>query len=156
MNEEINDMVGDLIDQLQTTNREARQVKKESNPIKKENLEEYVIQKSGSLVEGTLDMIETVKDYIVSAPESKDVSSLAELINAATNAVETLNKIVLSTKKSDTALQIKEMDITSKRELQEVDSEVRLKLTREEVFKTLLSDSKPIEAEIIENKRIEE
>jgi hypothetical protein len=120
--------------------------------ISKDNLEDYVIRKSSALVDGTIDMVETVRDYIVSAPESKDVSSLAELINAATNAVETLNKIVLSNKKNTTLVKVKEMDIASKKELQAADTDTKLLLTREEMFKALLDTAKPVEAEIIENK----
>lgn len=156
MSSEINDMVGDLIDQLQHTNNEARTISKTKDPVTKDNLEDYIIQKSSSLVDGTIDMVETVKDYITSAPESKDVASLAELINAATNAVETLNKIVLSNKKNATIIKAKEMDIASRKELQQAESDTRLKLTREEMFKMLVNNIKPVEAEIIENKRIEE
>lgn len=156
MSSEINDMVGDLIDQLQDTNKEARAIAKTKDPITKENLEEYIIQKSSSLVDGTIDMVDTVKDYITSAPESKDVASLAELINAATNAVETLNKIVLSNKKNETIIKAKEMEIASRKELQQTESDTKLKLTREEIFKMLVNNIKPVEAEIIENKRIED
>jgi|688.fasta_scaffold106114_2 hypothetical protein len=154
MSDEINEMVGDLISQLQQNNTEARTVSKIKEPLLKENLEDFVIQKSSLLVDGTIDMVETVKDYITSAPESKDVASLAELINAATNAVETLNKIVLSNKKNNTIVKIKEMDIESKKELQQTDNETKLKLTREEMFK-LLINNKPIEAEVIETKQLE-
>jgi hypothetical protein len=153
MNEEINEMVGDLIEQLQSNDTQEKQLSKPMNgDISKDNLEDYVIRKSSALVDGTIDMVETVRDYIVSAPESKDVSSLAELINAATNAVETLNKIVLSNKKNTTLVKVKEMDIASKKELQAADTDTKLLLTREEMFKALLDTAKPVEAEIIENK----
>lgn len=156
MNEEINEMVGDLIGQLQTsTNEQSQPLRVSREEISKDNLEDYVIRKSSALVDGTINMVETVSDYIVSAPESKDVASLAELINAATNAVETLNKIVLSNKKNNTLVKVKEMDIASKKELQEADADVKIKLTREEMIKALINNAKPIEAEIIENKRID-
>jgi hypothetical protein len=155
MNEEINSMVGDLIDQLQNTHKDEVQSEETNQPVDKDNLEDYVIRKSSALVDGTIDMVETVRDYIVSAPESKDVASLAELINAATNAVETLNKIVLSNKKNSTLMKVKEMDIASKKELQQTDANNKLQLTREEVFKRLIDNAKPVEAEIIENKRID-
>lgn len=153
MSEEINEMVGDLISQLQQSNTEVRSRSRAREPLTKENLEDFVIQKSSLLVDGTIDMVETVKDYITSAPESKDVASLAELINAATNAVETLNKIVLSNKKNNTIMKIKEMDIESKRELQQAESDTKIQLTREEMFKMLINN-KPIEAEIVETKQL--
>jgi len=157
MNEDINEMVGDLIGQLQTsTSEHDTPIRQQREEISKDNLEDYVIRKSSALVDDTIDMVSTVRDYIVSAPESKDVASLAELINAATNAVETLNKIVLSNKKNSTLVKVKEMDIASRKELQEADADVKLKLTREEMFKALLNNAKPVEAEIIENKLVEE
>jgi len=157
MSDEINDMVGDLIEQLQSSEVEKLQPTRRSvENVSKDNLEDYVIRKSSALVDSTIDMVETVRDYIVSAPESKDVASLAELVNATTNAIETLNKIVLSNKKNTTLVKVKEMDIDSKKELHQADNDTKLKLTREEMFKMLLNSAKPIEAEIIENKRIEE
>lgn len=154
MEEEYNDMVGDLIEQLQTTNTQARQITREKDPLKKEEVENFVIQKSGALVEGTLEMIENVKDYISGAPESKDVASLAELITAATNAIETLNKIVLSNNKNATLVKVKEMDIEAKKQLQQTEADTKLLITREEIFKALINKTQPIEAEVIENKLI--
>ena len=150
MSDEINEMVGDLIEQLQSADEQEHVNTRPREEVSKDNLEDYVIRKSSALVDGTIDMVETVRDYIVSAPESKDVASLAELINAATNAVETLNKIVLSNKKNSTLVKVKEMDISAKKQLQEADTDTRLKLTREEVFKALLNN-RPIEAEIIDS-----
>ncbi len=151
MSEEVNEMVGDLIQQLQTSNKKALKVQRVVDPATRENLEDYVIKQSSSLVEDTLEVVDIVKDYMISAPESKDVSSLAELINAATNAVETLNKIVLSTKKNETIIKVKDMDIAAKKDLQETDINSTLKLTREEALKNLLKNIKPIEVDIIED-----
>jgi len=152
----MHNIMDDLISQLQTTNQTATAVAtpRLQETVTKDNLEDYVIQKSSALVTGTIDMVDTVRDYIVSAPESKDVSSLAELINAATNAVETLNKIVLSNKKNTTLVKVKEMDIASKKELQDTNNEAQLRITREEAFKLLAANTKPIEAEIIESKPV--
>lgn len=150
-----NNVVGDLIDQLQTTNRQATAARRENDPLKKEEIENFVIQKSGKLIEGTLEMIENVKDYISGAPESRDVSALAELISAATNSLETLNKMVLSNNKNKTLVDIKKMDIDAKKDLQNSENQTKLLATREEVFKAILDRVEPIEAEIIENKKID-
>jgi len=155
MEDEPNITVEDLLTQLQTPSCTDKTPKNEREPIRKEDLEDFVIQKSGSLVEDTLEMIGNVKDYITSAPESKDVSSLAELINAASSAIETLNKIVISNKKNETAVKIKELDITTKKELHTAEESLKAALTREEIFKMLFKEAKPVEAQIIENKQIE-
>ena len=47
------------------------------------------------------------------------------------------------------------MDIDSRKELQAAEAETRIALTREEVYKMLLNNAKPIEAEIISDKRLD-
>lgn len=149
MSEELNEMVGDLLEQLNDANQKAEQAKKESNPLKKEDMEKFVIEKAGKLVEESIEVVSNVKEYISSAPESKDVGSLAELIAATSTAIETLNKIIVTDKKNDTLIKAKEMDISSRRELKEADANQKLLATREQVFKMLI-DSANKSAKIID------
>lgn len=149
MSEELNEMVGDLLEQLNNANQKAEQAKKESNPLKKEDMERFVIEKAGKLVEESIEVVSNVKEYISSAPESKDVGSLAELIAATSTAIETLNKIIVTDKKNDTLIKAKEMDISSRRELKEADTNQKLLATREQVFKMLI-DSANKSAKIID------
>ena len=154
MSEELNEMVGDLLSQLNVANKKAEVVAKESNPLTKENIERFVIEKAGKLVEESIDVVTNVKEYISSAPESKDVGSLADLIAATATAIETLNKIIVTDKRNDTTIKAKEMDIASRRELKETDNTTKLLATREQVFKMLLDrtnqSAKIIDAEIID------
>lgn len=153
MSEELNEMVGDLLEQLKDANKQVEQVKKVSEPLTKENMEKFVVEKAGRLVEESLDVMSNVKDYISSAPESKDVGSLAELIAATATAIETLNKIIVTDKRNETVLKAKELDIASRRELKQADNETKLLATREQVFKMLIDSAnksaKIIDAEII-------
>jgi hypothetical protein len=154
MSEELNEMVGDLLSQLNDANKKAEVVAKESNPLTKENMEKFVIEKAGKLVEESIDVVTNVKEYISSAPESKDVGSLADLIAATATAIETLNKIIVTDKRNDTTIKAKEMDIASRKELKETDNTTKLLATREQVFKMLLDSTnqsaKIIDAEIID------
>lgn len=153
MSEELNEMVGDLLEQLQDANKKAEIAKKENNPLKKEDMEKFVIEKAGKLVEESIEVVSNVKDYISSAPESKDVGSLAELIAATSTAIETLNKIIVTDKKNETLIKAKEMDIASRKELKEADNTTKLLATREQVFKMLINSANKsaeiIDAEII-------
>jgi vacuolar-type H+-ATPase subunit E/Vma4 len=155
MSEELNEMVGDLLDQLKDANKKAECVKKETNPLTKDNMEKFVIEKAGRLVEESLDVMTNVKDYISSAPESKDVGSLSELIAATATAIETLNKIIVTDKRNETLIKAKEMDIASRKELKEVDSTTKLLATREQVFKMLIdsanNSAKIIDAEVVKD-----
>jgi len=154
MSEEVQDMVGSLIDQLRENNQVADKVKTVREPLKKEQLEDFVREKGANLVEDALEMVATVKDFIISAPNAEDVEALSGLINATAAAMETLNKINLQDKKSDTSVRLKEMEIKAKKELQEVDAGVKIMLTREEALRSLVNNAKPIQAEIIEDKRL--
>ena len=147
--------VEDLLAQLQAPSTSEMQVQEPRPPLRKEDLEDFVIQKSSTLVDETLNMITNVRDYITSAPESKDVSSMAELINAASSAIETLNKIVISNKKNETSVKIKEMDVAIKKELQTADENLKIALKREDIFKMLFKEAKPIEGQVVENKQLE-
>lgn len=148
MSEELNEMVGDLLSQLNEAQIKAQQIEKEKNVLKKEELEKFVIEKGGSLVEETLDMIKNVRDYIISSPESKDVDAFASLITAAANAIDTLNKISTTDKKTDTMIKIKKMDIDAKKELVQDNNEAKLLTTREQIFKMLMDTDRVIDATV--------
>lgn len=154
MSDEVQDMVGSLIDQLKENNQAIEKVKAVREPLKKEELEDFVREKGATLIEDALEMVSTVKDFIISAPNAEDVEALSGLINATAAAMDTLNKINIQDKKSDASFKLKEMDIKAKKELQQADASVKIMLTREEVLKSLSNNAKPIEAEIIEDKRL--
>jgi hypothetical protein len=160
MSDELNEMVGDLLGQLQEANKKAEVAQKESDPLTKENIEKFVIENAGKLVKESLEVLTNVKDYISSAPENKDVSSLADLIAATSTAIETLNKIIVTDKRNETIIKAKDMDIKSRKELKEVDTTTKLLATREQVFKMLIdsanTSAKTIEAEIVKSEKLED
>jgi hypothetical protein len=151
MSDELNEMVGDLLNQLQTAQKKAKDVEKEKDPLKKENLEKFVIENAGRLVEESLGMIKNVKDYIISAPEHKDVTALADLVAATSSAIETLNKIIVTDKRNEAIIKVKEMDIKNRQEKYEGEIQPKKLLSREEVFKMLIDD-RITDAKIIKDK----
>jgi len=156
MSEELNEMVGDLLSQLNDAKEKAVVAEKKSDPLTKETMEKFVIEKAGRLIEESLEVMTNVKDYISSAPESKDVGSLSDLIAATATAIETLNKIIVTDKRNETVIKAKEMDIASRKELKTADTTTKLLLSREEVFKMLIDSAnksaKIIDAEVIDEK----
>lgn len=158
VSEELNEMVGDLLSQLNDANKKAEKLKVEADLLTKENMEKFVIENAGKLIKESIEVVGNVKDYISSAPESKDVSSLADLIAATSTAIETLNKIIVSDKKNETIIKAKDMDIKSRKELKESDNTTKLLATREQVFKMLIdsanNSAKIIDAEIVESKKV--
>ena len=154
MDEELNSEVGSLLDQLQAVSVKVEQVKKERDLITKEELEKFTIERGAALVEDALDMVATMKDFIISAPNAEDVEAYAGLIKATSSAIDSLNHLTVADKRSSTSIKLKEMDIASRKELQQTNIEHKQLATREEIFKMLIDKAKPIEAEIVEDKRI--
>jgi hypothetical protein len=155
MDENINDTIGDIIEQLQSNNKHVVEARVERDPLKKEELEDFVIKKGGELIQDALEMVQTIRNDVAAAPDDKNIEAFASLISATANAIDTLNRNLISAKKNETTVTVKKMDIDSRKELQAAESETKLTLTREEIFKMLLNNAKPIEAEVISNKRIE-
>jgi acyl-CoA synthetase (NDP forming) len=147
MSEELNEMVGDLLSQLNDAQTKAKEIEKEQNPLKKEELEKFVVEKGGKLVDESIEMLKNVKDYILSSPEAKDVDAFASLVAATSTAIDTLNKIVVVDKKSETVVRVKKMDIEAKKEMQQEENNVKLLATREQIFKALIDNAKVIDAE---------
>ena len=154
MDDDTHDEVETLLDQLQAVSVKVKEVKKERDPITKEDLEKFTIENGAALVQDALEMVATVKDFIISAPNAEDVEALAGLIKAASSAIDSLNHLTIQDNRSKTSVKLKEMDIASRKELQQDNNTHKLLATREEIFKMLVDKAKPIEAEIVSDKRI--
>ena len=86
----------DLISQLKSVPKASKQLTQQSERfnISKEEVEDFIIQKSSKLIQDSLELIDNMKEVVHHMPEAENVSSLAELIKASTGAIETLNKLV--------------------------------------------------------------
>lgn len=148
---DLEDGVKNLVDQLkedQKTNKSI--VKSEEFKLDKDNLEEFILNKTGSLINSSIEMVNTVKQYVEAAPNSEEVESLASLLKAATGSIDTLSKILVQDKRSDTTVRVKTMDIESKSQLLEQDHHNKLLLSREDVLESLINRAEVIEADVIE------
>jgi predicted transcriptional regulator len=148
MDEDINDAVGDILDQLKSTPKIVKQL--EHMELSKENIEEFILKYTSELVRTSSEAVNNVSDYVASAPNADDVSALAELIKSSATAIDTLNKILINDKRHKTMIHIKQMDVESRKK--EIDTVVGAKLlmSREELMKQFLLELKPVEGEIIE------
>jgi hypothetical protein len=145
------DSIDDLVSQLKESNKAVKKVEKQRTELNSDNLEAFILKTSGALIEDSLDVIANVKDYTAGAPDARESTSLAELIKAASGAIDTLNKVLLQNKKSQTQLEIKEIDVKMKQGLAVVESSTKMLLSREELMKELIVDahSLDIPAEVI-------
>ncbi len=141
--------VGDihsLLDQLKQGTKLAKEVQKPKFELQKEDLEQFILNNTGQLISDSMETIDSIKEFIISAPEPEDVHSLAELYKASTGAIEALNKILLQQQKAATQITVKTMDIQSKAALSDGKSE-RISFTRDEIMEKLVSDGNIIEIE---------
>lgn len=146
MDKDVDIVVDDLISQLKGTAAVSKELKKDEFNLDKEELENFLLNYSGKLIKGTVDYVEEVKQFITSAPDSRDVDALSKLVGASASAIESLNKILLQDKANEAKIQVKQMDIESKKELQDKNNErLGLTINREELLNQLLDDAKIIE-----------
>lgn len=138
-----------LLDQLKDTTQAVNQVHKQPFTLEKEDLEQFVLNNTGRLIQDSMETIDNIKQYIISAPEPEDVHSLAELYKASTGAIEALNKILLQQHKAQAQIAVKTMDIQSKQALAEQKDD-KSTFTRDEIMKELLEGGKIIDADVSE------
>jgi len=146
-NNDVDNAVDDILTQLSTQNHSVIKAKQSAEVPDVEELEEYLIKTTARLIDTTLDAVDNVKDYISSAPENRDVASLAELMRSANSAIETMQKIHANKENIQARKDVKQMDIDSKKELNIMDNTAKLVMSREEVLKALTSGE---EEEIID------
>ncbi|MDC3298438.1 hypothetical protein OAU81_00040 [bacterium] len=139
------DEIDDLVSQLKDNNKAFQKQKTEKKEITAENLEEFIMQSSGSLVQDSLEVIGSLKEYTNMAPDARETESIAELIKASTSAIETLNKILLQQKKSETQLKVKQMDVESRQGLAIAEQQTKILLSREDIMKKLMEDADTID-----------
>ena len=143
---EVDVAVDDILSQLTTQHHSiTRQQKSKEEIPEVEDLEEYLIRKTAKLIDTTLDAVDNVKDYISSAPENRDVASLAELMRSANSSIETMQKIHANKANNEARKELKEMDIESKKQLNIADNQTKLVMSREELMEAMLKAPEPEE-----------
>lgn len=141
--DDLNDLLGQLRQNNTITNKAMKS--NENFNLPKEELEKFILNTSGRLVQDSLDMIDIVKERVAGAAEPDDVASLSELFKASTSTIEALNKILIQDKKTMTSVAVKQMDIEAKKEIAQQESEGRFLASREEMMSQLVKDAKIID-----------
>lgn len=145
--DDIDDITDSIVSQLKNTITPNLAEPTISN-IDKNNIEQYIVDKSATLVDQAMTVVASLKDYVaIGGADAKEISAFAEVVNAATSALESLNKLHTAKERSKTAIELKEMDIKAKLDIAAQDNTTRLVLGREELMKRLLEDSNAIDIE---------
>lgn len=145
---QIDSEINSLVNQLKNNNTVSKDINKKSEEldVSKDNLEEYVIERSSQLINQSLDVMDNLKDYIMASNDPDSISALADLIKASSSSIDNLNKIVVQNKRTATTLVAKKMDIEARKDQEEKDPH-KLIGTREEVFKKIMEQAKVIDVE---------
>lgn len=145
-----------------------REAPPEPFKITEETVGDYVLQKTGSLIETSLEAVQDLKNFIVQGQNPDEIAALASLITSTTGAIETLNKLYLMRKKHDMNKEIKSLDWANKKEVskslpatQITNNTNVLMASREEIIKKMLEietveDVECVETTLISNDLVEE
>jgi hypothetical protein len=131
--------------------------------ISEDNINDYILQKTGTLIDAGLGAVSDLKDFIVQGQNPDEIAALSELISSTTKAIEALNKINLQNKKAKTDKELKAIDIEGKKAIagslpgnNVTNNTVNLVASREEIFKQLLNDVNDNSIEVIDSIVVEE
>lgn len=141
------DNVHDLIEQLQTGNTSVDQLATvaEKIDLNKSDLEKFILDNQGTIIKDSVDVLQIMKQYVTAAPNAEDIGSFAELLKAASTAIDNLTKLHVSNQRTDTQVKIKQMDIDSKKQLSDDKNLTKLVCTREEIIKKMIEKSEVVD-----------
>lgn len=139
--------VNDLIEQLQISTKENKDLVKQDFNLPKDKVEDFVLNSTGKLVTQGLEIVEGVKEYVMNNPESREVEALSEALKAVASALTVIKDIHVAQIRKESARDLKIMEIESKKVLKEADHQAKLFMSRDEIFKKIMEEAKVIETE---------
>ena len=145
----IDSEINSLVNQLKDNNTVSKNIDtaKADVPLSRDDVEDFVVENAGKLITQSLEVMESVKDYIMASNDPDSISSLADLIRASSSSIDTLNKMVIQNKRTATTLAAKKMDVEAKYAIEGQKNEHALIASREEMFKKILDQAAVIDVE---------
>jgi len=141
--------VAQFLNDLQTIRAEQAKIEiPRENVATMDSLESFVLKNSSEVITSSVNMLRNMEDVVRAVQGPEEMAAYSELVNASTNAIETLNKILLQKKKIDAQIEIKKMDVENKKELQTNDHALKIMASREEILKMMLSNKEKQQEEI--------
>ena len=151
--EEIDKNVDSIINQLKNQSRSLKEsVKNPPQQLKKEDMEQFIIDKASEIVNGCVEVIGVIQDEIKCAPDPKLIESGATFINAFTSALDALGKLEISQQRIKAQKDIAQFNAAA-RLANNSEDEVKkgVYISREELIKGLLDYKKEDIREIAES-----
>lgn len=125
-----------------------------SEPIKEEDLGTYIIGKTVTLLDSTMNAFKEIKDLAVATNDADTITALADLVKAANSTIDSLNKIHIQNKKIKAAKEIAHIQTEARIKLlegQQAPTNILTVGTREEILRILEQATKKsttIDAEV--------
>lgn len=142
--EDLDRGVDNIIDQIKSQSNSVNRMRKNHPELKREELEDFVIQKTSSIINDCCDMVQGLKLDVESGGDSKMVESTATLVNALVNAVNTLSKIQLAENSNKNKKEIEQMRIDAKASAEEntiLGNKSGVFISREDLLKEMFKRS---------------
>jgi hypothetical protein len=137
-----NSEIDSIIDQLKAESvpKSAQiSVPRTSTPVPNltdDNVNQYVYNKTASVIESGLDAINNLKDLVATGQDPKEISALAQLIGATTKAIDSLNKINLQIKDHKNNIEVAKLETEGYKAMSNNTTNV-LVATRDEIMERL-------------------
>ena len=121
--------------------------------VNDENVGDYVYQKNTELIQVGLEAMNNLKNTFAMGADPKEVTAMAQLMNAVTKAIDTMNSINLQQKQAKNAVELKKIDIAGKKEIMSKlpPSNNILIATRDEVITKMLDKPRRDRAELLDD-----
>ena len=138
------DLANSLKQSIGTINKKVKENYEDPN----EDLEAFILKNSKELIINGIDAINEIKQTVLMNPQSDEVEALAEIIKGVSTAMNILKDIQITKIKLKSSREIKQMDIDSKKELEDNENSIKgLRMTRDEVFKMLKENGDIVDTE---------
>lgn len=143
----LDEVADDIINQLKNQSRNLKNIEKEYPELSPEEVDSFVLKYGSKAIIDLADVLKEQADLVKQTGDEKQVLALAELAKSFQGNLEVLQKRSIANNKNETAVKIKQMDIDSKKEAQEQEEITRLTMSREELFKIMLQQTKETKKE---------
>jgi hypothetical protein len=122
---------------------------KDETVLKEEDTAQYFLNRSKAIIEAGVNAVQDMTPYVVQGQNPKEISALAELMAATTQALDSLNKTTLINKKADRDEQLEHVRIQGRKEVAQLASKDNnvtnnlnvLVASREEIMSKLFGKS---------------
>lgn len=140
--------VDNIISQIKNQGKSITNIEKQRPELKKEDLENFVIENASAVITDSVEMIQELKLSVMAGEDSRMVEAVSELVKAVTGAIDSLSKLKLSDDKIKGQKEIKQMEIDAKMNNEE--GTKSLTFSREEILSKLLQSPKREEPVVID------